>query len=85
MDTVRITAHGETVTVERGIKGIRKFLANATQKTSGWHVFFNDAYSHFVDADGETAFQMIERLTNSGKWVFTGPTGNGLYFTSVSN
>lgn len=65
--------------IYKGIKGIRKFLAD---DTSGWHVWIDgDYYEYSYDKVSE----IFSRLSNSkvAVYYFTGWTGNNLFFNTV--
>lgn len=70
------TVNGHKISIEPGIKGIRKFLANAGEHTGGWHVYVGDAYMGFQK---HSAAKILVNQSWAGN-TFVGWTGNGLSF-----
>lgn len=67
----------------KGIKGIRKFMAERAYD-AGWHVFLDDDYvAYFAGSTAYDVHSMLERTTKL-EITLTGWTGNGLTFVSGS-
>lgn len=64
---------GTTLTIKKGIKGIRKILS---ENGSDWHVFLNNSYSSFEPAT------LTEVRKAYGAYILTGVQGNMLSFES---